>query len=131
SSFTERRRDQRKAPSLALRLRLSLRLRAKRSEENPHPKLNITRLREGGVQSAEVCVVSLTQTIELQSLQRRNVKAVCICGREAFGKLDVEEVQRQRATGQTTVGDQIVNLGQRRGTSRRKTVPSVDVCLRE
>ena len=131
-NFTQRRKDQeRRQVLLGPSLYNFAPLRETVSEEDPHPKLNVTRLREGGVQGAEVRVVSLTQTIKLQTIQCRDIECVRVRGREPFRKLDMEEIQRYRTTRQTAVNDQVVDLRQRRGTSWSKTIPRIDISLRQ
>ena len=54
-------------------------------EEDPESELNISwNIRRRSSQDSEVCVVRLSQTIQLQSGQGSDIESIRICSREAL-----------------------------------------------
>ena len=68
-------------------------------EEEPNPKLNVTRkgIRPATSQHSEVRIVSLPDAVKLVPLQRRDVERERVSRREALREWNMEEVQRQTA----------------------------------
>src|SRR6185295_17706382 len=105
-------------------------------EENPDAKLNVARI-VVSEQSSEVCIVGLTQTIKLQTLQSSNVKRIRGPGCEPFRHRHAEEIQRQCASSLTWKnwspigGEQCVDLGQCCCLTRIRSQPRIQVILNQ